>query len=207
MVLQKARAVAVVGGAALAALLALPPIVSPADAELPTVEERTFRSDGLGQDRSYSVLLPVGYGASTRRYPVLYLLHGKSGDHTDWSRRAPLRQAVGSAPLIVVMPDGDDGWYIDWAEGRRGYEAQIVRDLIPHVDAAYRTLARREGRALAGLSMGGYGALKLALRHPHLFASAASQSGAVRMTRELWDEDLHISAPAPRPAAGASRTT
>jgi S-formylglutathione hydrolase FrmB len=158
--------------------------------ELPTVEVRTFKSAALGQDRQYSILLPVGYPASApRRYPVLYLLHGKSGDHTDWSKRAPLRETVGSTPLIVVMPDGDDGWYLDWADRTHGYEGQIIRDLIPHVDATYRTLASREGRAVAGLSMGGYGALKLALQHPDLFVSAASHSGAVRFTREDWGRE------------------
>jgi len=91
-----------------------------------------------------------------------------------------------------VMPDGDDGWYMDWADGVHRYEGQIVRDLIPHVDATYRTIAAREGRAVAGLSMGGYGALRLALAHPDLFVSAASQSGAVRFTREEWREDEQI---------------
>jgi S-formylglutathione hydrolase FrmB len=174
----------------LAVLAAAGPSVLAQEAERPTVEERRFHSPSLGEDRAYTVLLPVGYAAGgPRRYPVLYLLHGKSGDHTDWAKRTPLREAVGATPLIVVMPDGDDGWYTDWADGRHGYEGQIVRDLIPHVDATYRTLASREGRAVAGLSMGGYGALKLALRHPDLFVSAASHSGAVRFTREDWGKE------------------
>ena len=179
-----------VGLAAVLAGIVAAPVVGREGPELPTVEVRTFKSASLGQDRQYSILLPVGYSAAApRRYPVLYLLHGKSGDHTDWSKRAPLREAVGSTPLIVVMPDGDDGWYLDWADGVHGYEGQIVRDLIPHVDATYRTLAAREGRAVAGLSMGGYGAFVLALRHPDLFVSAASQSGAVRFTREEWGRE------------------
>jgi S-formylglutathione hydrolase FrmB len=161
--------------------------------ELPTGATRTFRSASLGEERAYTVLLPVGYDRDTaRRYPVLYLLHGKSGDNTDWTTRAPLREAVGQTPLIVVMPDGDDGWYVDWADGTHGYEGQIVRDLVPLVDGAYRTLARREGRAVAGLSMGGYGALKLALAHPDLFASAASLSGALRFPREGWDDGAKV---------------
>lgn len=177
-------------GWALGGLLALasaqPPSAPPA---LPSVATRTFRSASLGEERSYNVLLPVGYDpGGARRYPVLYLLHGKSGDNTDWSKRAPLREAVGQAPLIVVMPDGDDGWYVDWADGVHRYEAQIVRDLIPHVDGTYRTLGTREGRAVAGLSMGGYGALKMALAHPDLFVSAASVSGALRFPREGWDD-------------------
>jgi len=162
---------------------------APAPAALPEVAARTFRSASLNEDRAYTVLLPVGYDRDTqRRYPVLYLLHGKSGDQTDWSTRAPLREAVGGTPLIVVMPDGDDGWYVDWADGVHRYDGQIVRDLVPHVDATYRTRAVREGRAVAGLSMGGYGAWRLALAHPDLFASAASVSGALRFPREGWDD-------------------
>ena len=173
---------------ALAGLVAL---VQPGGSapELGTLAARTFRSASLGEERPYTILLPVGHERDApRRYPVLYLLHGKSGDHTDWSKRAPLREAVGQAPLIVVMPDGDDGWYVDWADGVHRYESQIVRDLIPHVDGTYRTLAAREGRALAGLSMGGYGALKLAIAHPDLFVSAGSLSGALRFPREGWDD-------------------
>jgi S-formylglutathione hydrolase FrmB len=187
MRLQSGRAAGAVFG--LAALLAAA-VLPGGPAALPTVEVRTFRSAALNEDRSYTVLLPSGYDpAAARRYPVLYLLHGKGGDHTDWSKRAPLREAVGATPLIVVMPDGDDGWYLDWADGIHGYEGQIVRDLLPHVDATYRTIASREGRALAGLSMGGYGAFKLALRHPGLFVSAASHSGAMRFTREDWGRE------------------
>jgi putative tributyrin esterase len=186
-----ARGLAVTLAWALSGLRALaqsPPPPPPAP-DLPSLATRTFNSASLGKDRAYTVLLPVGYDpGGPRRYPVLYLLHGKSGDHTDWSKRAPLREAVGQAPLIVVMPDGDDGWYVDWADGAHRYEAQIVRDLVPHVDGAYRTLAAREGRAVAGLSMGGYGAVKIALAHPELFVSAASVSGALRFPREGWDD-------------------
>jgi len=183
---------------ALATLLAAAPRTAAPGPELPSVETRTFHSASLGQDRAYTVLLPVGYATQRpRRYPVLYLLHGKTGDHTDWTKRAPLREAVGATPLIVVMPDGDDGWYIDWADGLHGYEGQIVRDLIPHVDGTYRTLAVREGRAVAGLSMGGYGALKLALKHPDLFVCAASHSGAMRFPREAWDDGQKVFGPGP----------
>lgn len=189
MRLQSAGRTLILGGA-LAAVLAGASPGRPQGTELPRVEEHRFRSAALGEDRAYTVLLPVGYAAGgPRRYPVLYLLHGKSGDNTDWAKRTLLREAVGAMQLIIVMPDGDDGWYIDWADGRHGYEGQIVRDLIPHVDGTYRTLASREGRAVAGLSMGGYGALALALRHPDLFVSAASHSGAVRFTREDWGRE------------------
>jgi S-formylglutathione hydrolase FrmB len=156
----------------------------------PTLETASFRSEALASLRSYRVLLPAGYAADTRRrYPVLYLLHGKGGDHNDWADKGRLAERVGDAPLLVVMPDGDDGWYVDGAGPASGHETQIVRELIPAVDSRYRTIARREGRAVAGLSMGGYGALKLALKHPHLFAAAASHSGAVSFGRETSFEE------------------
>jgi S-formylglutathione hydrolase FrmB len=183
---------------ALAALVTVPQPPAPTP-ELPTLSTGKFHSASLGEDRAYTVLLPVGYDpGGPRRYPVLYLLHGKSGDHTDWSKRTALREAVGNAPLIVVMPDGDDGWYVDWADGVHRYDGQVVRDLVPHVDGAYRTLAVREGRAIAGLSMGGYGALKIALAHPDLFVSAASLSGAVRFPREGWDDGPKVFGTGPR---------
>ena len=85
--------------------------------------------------------------------------------------------------MIVVMPDAGNSWYVNWAKSDAGekndWEDHIVRDVIGHVDAHYRTIARREGRAINGLSMGGYGALTLGLRHPDLFVSIGSHSGAL----------------------------
>ena len=83
-------------------------------------------------------------------------------------------------PLMVVMPDGGRGWYSDSATEPAGaFETFIVRDLVRFVDRTFRTRAERSGRVLGGLSMGGYGAIKLALKHPRLFCAAASHSGAL----------------------------
>lgn len=108
-------------------------------------------------------------------FPVLYLLHGLSDDHTAWTRRTRLEHYAEGQPLIIVMPDGGRGYYTD-APGGAAYERAIVEDLVPYVDATFRTDARRAARAIGGLSMGGYGALKLALGHPHLFACATAHS-------------------------------
>jgi putative tributyrin esterase len=175
---------------------------SPADAPravlVPAIETQRFVSAALGQERSFSVLLPIGYAADPRRrYPVLYLLHGKGGTHRDWAAKSRLAEHVGAVPLIVVMPDGGDGWYVDGASPGSGYETQIVGELIPHVDGRYRTIARREGRAIGGLSMGGYGAMKLALKRPDLFVAAASHSGALSFARETWDEARLVFGPSP----------
>lgn len=133
-----------------------------------------------GAKLPFQVLLPADYASSERRrYPVLYLLHGANGDESDWTTRTNLASYVEHYRLIVVMPGVGNSWYANSAGDERArYEDAIIRDLIPHIDARYRTLASAYGRGVAGLSMGGFGAMKFALRYPHLFAFAASFSGA-----------------------------
>jgi S-formylglutathione hydrolase FrmB len=131
------------------------------------------------------VLLPGGYVASPqRRFPVLYLMHGGFGRACDWTDRGGAEQITAGAPLIVVMPGGGNGgWCTDWHNGGRGgppmWETFHIRQLIPWVDARYRSLAGRHGRAIAGTSTGGFCAMSYAARHPDLFAWAGSFSGAV----------------------------
>ena len=113
-------------------------------------------------------------------FPVLYLLHGLSDDHTAWARRTSLERYVDGLPLIVVMPNGERSFYTDsQANPKAAFETYLTRDLVGFVDRTFRTVPTREGRVIAGLSMGGYGAVKLALKHPDLFAAAVSHSGAV----------------------------
>jgi S-formylglutathione hydrolase FrmB len=137
------------------------------------------------------ILLPADYDSQTdRRYPVLYLLHGAQGNDTDWTTVGDAEAITAGAPLIVVMPDGGKGgWYTDWVN-RRAYgppewETYHVGELVPWVDDHYRTIAARDGRAIAGLSMGGFGAMSYASRHPDLFTWAGSFSGAVDITHDL----------------------
>jgi S-formylglutathione hydrolase FrmB len=137
------------------------------------------------------VLLPADYNQQTdRRYAVLYLLHGAQGNDTDWTTVGDAEAITAGAPLIVVMPDGGKGgWYTNWVN-RRAYgppewETYHVNELIPWIDDHYRTIAARDGRAIAGLSMGGFGAMSYASRHPDLFAWAGSFSGALDITHNL----------------------
>jgi len=126
------------------------------------------------------VLLPAGYARSHRRYPVLYLLHGALDDDTAWTEKGDAEALTAGLPLIVVMPDsGTGGGYTEWFGGGPRWERYHVDELIPFVDRRYRTVARRGGRAVAGLSMGGFGAMSYAARHPDTFAFAAAFSGAV----------------------------
>jgi S-formylglutathione hydrolase FrmB len=132
-----------------------------------------------GASLPFKVLLPANYGRSARRYPVLYLLHGAYGNENDWTTRTNLVSYVEPYHLIVVMPGVGNSWYANSASDERArYEDALMRDLIPHIDAKYRTLSSGYGRAVAGLSMGGFGAMKFALRYPQQFAFAASFSGA-----------------------------
>jgi S-formylglutathione hydrolase FrmB len=141
------------------------------------LEEWTLRTPALADPTRVRVLLPAGYRADPRRrYPVLYLLHGADSDYRSWTRYGDAEAITARAPLIVVMPDGGRmGWYTDWYVGDQPvqpmWETYHVGELVPWIDATYRTIATRGGRAIAGLSMGGYGALSYAARHPSTFAA------------------------------------
>jgi S-formylglutathione hydrolase FrmB len=153
------------------------------------------------------IWLPPSYASQPgRRYPVAYYLHGAMGDETNWVNQGRLAitldslVAAGMSEMIVVTPDGDDGFYTtwnflgDWPGCRRSrppnaepadaycvpwphYDEYIARDLVAFIDGRYRTLADRKHRGIAGLSMGGYGAMALALTYPDVFSVAASHSG------------------------------
>ena len=173
------------------------------------VAERVW-SQALGIRKGIVVYLPPSYDAAPlRRYPVAYYLHGHSGSETDWTTSGRLGDVMdslaarGAPEMIVVMPDGDDGWWTTWnalgdAECARlhregagnepaatycvpwpKYDEWVARDLVARVDSAYRTIPAREHRAVAGLSMGGYGAVTLALRYDDVFCAAASHSGVL----------------------------
>ncbi len=144
------------------------------------VETIQFKSELIGQVLPYNVLLPVGYAESNKRYPVLYLLHGLFGRYDDWVTRTNLAQYATNYDVIIITPEGHDGWYTDSASSATDkYESYFIRELISDVDARFRTIKDRRARGVAGLSMGGYGALKYGLKHPEQFAFAASLSGAL----------------------------
>ncbi len=147
---------------------------------------RVLHSGSLGRNMRYRVLLPSGYRAGNRRFPVLYLLHGVFGDYLNWVTRTSLATYAQDYPLVIVMPDADDSWYTNAAKpASHRFEDYVARDLVAAMDEQYRTMPTRQGRAIAGLSMGGYGALKIALKHPRSFAFAGSLSGALDAARDL----------------------
>ncbi|MER3525104.1 MAG: hypothetical protein C4326_13915 [Ignavibacteria bacterium] len=143
------------------------------------VVEDSVTSKAVNAIMRLNVLLPPGYPASHERYPTLYLLHGFGGDQSDWVKRSGLVKYLRHEQWIVVCPAAHNSWYANSADGKRLYEDYILNELIPHVERKYRTLGTRHGRFIAGLSMGGYGALKLALKYPSRFIFAGSFSGAL----------------------------
>ncbi|MEZ4266732.1 MAG: alpha/beta hydrolase-fold protein [Myxococcota bacterium] len=178
------------------------------EAPFPKAKPASFHSAALGERRKVQVWLPPGYAAKPEaRYPVIYVLHGLGGSERDFFQlgklESHLKRALATGvtpPAIVISPDGDDGYWTDHAPsgavaGPR-WGAYVADDLIAWVDARYRTLADREHRAIVGVSMGGYGALSLALSHPDRFGAAVSLSGALFPTlpthrpvyRRVWGD-------------------
>ncbi|MQR94636.1 alpha/beta hydrolase [Fictibacillus phosphorivorans] len=144
----------------------------------------TLDSPALGKQTSLRVILPKGYEESNQTYPVLYLLHGCCGDYKAWTARTDIEKITENLPLIVVMPDAGRGasysdWYNGGGYGPPQWEKYHIEELIPWVEQRYRAKGSREGRAVAGLSMGGFGAMSYAARHPDLFVAAASFSGVL----------------------------
>lgn len=138
----------------------------------------SFYATTLSRRVRYHVVLPVSYD-STRLYPVLWLLHGHSGDDTDWLRLTRLTQYVARYPLIVVLPSVGNSFYVNsWADSTARYEDFIIAELHARITRTYAVDTLRE--AVAGLSMGGYGALMLGLRYPRRFRFAGILSGAIQ---------------------------
>jgi enterochelin esterase-like enzyme len=195
---------------ALAAALALGLLAAPAPAFAgpaaagQVLEGLSLPSAILGRDVHYAVYLPPDYAASARRYPVVYLLHGYTDDESGWIQFGEVNLAADGAiaereipPMIIVMPDAGVTFYINDAAGKVRYEDMFIQELIPFIDKTYRTRADREFRGVAGLSMGGWGTLVYALRHPDVFAAGAAFSAAVwsddditGMKQDSWDRLL-----------------
>ncbi len=147
-------------------------------------------SASLGKTIPITVLLPATYSRSEKRYPVLYLLHGGGQDHTTFTTR-PWFVEQAAQELIIVTPSAGESWYINSvADPKAKYEDFVVKDLVPYMDRHYRTVASREGRAVAGVSMGGWGAMVLGLKHHQLFGSIGAMSAPFLISRQSPDMDM-----------------
>jgi putative tributyrin esterase len=126
----------------------------------------------------YRVILPAAMAAGSK-LPVVYLLHGGGGGFRDWSNYSDVGRFAEKG-LILVMPDGDESYYTNSAEHPENrYEDYIMRDLLADVESRFPTLSDRSSRAIVGVSMGGFGAIKLSFHHPELFAFAGGLSSAI----------------------------
>ena len=179
-----------------------------AQAQALPVKTVDFKSEAVGRKLKYNIVLPTKYDQSTERFPVLYLLHGLTGNYTNWAGMGVPKYAS-KFNLIVVMPDGGNSWYVNWAKSDDGqkndWEDCIIKDVIGHVDANFRTISKREGRAINGLSMGGFGGLMLGLRHADMFCSIGSHSGAIAIAKKA-EERFKGAKETPKKAAKAPST-
>jgi S-formylglutathione hydrolase FrmB len=146
-----------------------------------------FFGASIGQMSSMNVIVPEGVKGP---YATFYLLHGLSDDHTAWQRRTSIERYVEGLPLVVVMPSTARGWYSNvevWPVLR--YEDHIMKDVIGFVESTFPVKRERKARAIGGLSMGGFGAVKLGLKHHDMFCSVNSHSGALeRLDRRAADK-------------------
>lgn len=137
----------------------------------------------MGRKMPYRILLPPGYSEaknSSVRYGTIYLLHGLTGHFSNWTDKTKLAEYAANHNFVIVTPEGDNGWYSDSVSvANDKYESYIVNELIPAIDKTFRTAGTRETRFIAGLSMGGYGAIKFGLKYPEMFSLVGSFSGAL----------------------------
>lgn len=149
------------------------------------VEYATIMSAALGRELKFAVQLPPSYDKDPKRkFPVLYFLHGMNGNEGEFERRGvaaainKLREGGAVGEMIVIAPNGKNSFYLNAKNGEQ-YEDAIIKDLIPHVEKSYRAVGKRDGRAIQGLSMGGFGALVLAFKHPEMFSSVTAHCAAI----------------------------
>ena len=146
----------------------------------------TLKSTLMARDMLYRVILPTDAKAG-EKFSVIYLLHGLTGHFSNWTDKTKLVDYAARHRFIIVTPEGDNGWYSDSvATPNDKYESYIIRELIPEIEKKYPAIADRDHRVIAGLSMGGYGSIKFALKYPEMFTLAGSFSGALGATS--WGE-------------------
>ena len=150
------------------------------------LEGLSMESKILKTTVNYTIYLPPGYDVSQRSYPVVYLLHGYTGSDTDWVQYGNLEHTVNTgivngelAQMIIITPDGENNWYVNFYDESVMYENMFVNEFIPFIEKNYRIRGTKEFRAISGLSMGGHGSLVMALKHPDLFAACAPLSAAI----------------------------
>lgn len=152
------------------------------------VEFHSMESEAVQGTAAFSIFMPPTYSTGESRYPVVYFLHGLFNDHTSWTidrhgdipRLLDEQMSKGDLrEMIMVFPDGGRSFYTNYRDGSMKYEDLIVEELPRHIESTYRVKAGRASRAIAGTSMGGYGALKIAMRFPDRYQAVAAHSPIV----------------------------
>ncbi len=150
------------------------------------IEFKSFDSQCLGMPERYSIFLPPSFSKNlSRTYPVVYFLHGLNNNETSWTveRYGHIQNTLeqmmlsGKIPeFIMVHPRGDNSFYCNHIDGSRRYEDLVTQELVAYMETQYRARKGRENRAIAGTSMGGYGALKIAMKYPDRYSAVVGQS-------------------------------
>jgi S-formylglutathione hydrolase FrmB len=156
-----------------------------------TVDTVVIASKVMNKSYKAVIVLPLSYTTNAKAYPVLYLLHGGYGHFNDWILKTPdktIQTLADQYNLIIVMPEGEIfSYYLNSPVIKESqFETYITTEVIEKIDNSYRTVKDKKGRAITGLSMGGYGALYLSARHPELFCAAGSMSGALNPDMQGW---------------------
>ena len=153
-----------------------------------------FKSEILDTAVRYSIYLPANYDSADKDYPVLYLLHGFTDDETIWVKWGLVDEVADRGILsgeieemIIVMPDAGLKWYVNQPNGTFNYEDMFIQELIPYIEKTYRVKAEKKYRAVAGLSMGGYGALGYSMRHPDVFSTCVAYSAGLCPDDEILE--------------------
>lgn len=171
-------------------------IISVFSASASTVETLSVPSGKMGRNIPATLILPDAYQQDGQRFPVVYLLHGANGNHEGWNANSSVGQLADTYGVIFACPDGGKtSWYFDSPiDPTYQYETFVAKEFVDYIDAHYRTKAHRNSRALCGLSMGGHGALFLAIRHKDTFSIAVPLSGGVdiRPFPNNWDIKLRL---------------
>jgi endo-1,4-beta-xylanase len=164
----------------------------------PGVAHHTFRSGSMDLEVGFSIYLPPGYETSDRRFPVVYWLHGRGGNESDARPAHVLHKAIEEGrvdPMVLVFANGGvASGYIDNPNTGVMGESVIVDDLIPHVEANFRVSTDAAGRGVAGFSMGGAGAVRLAIRNPLQWAAVVSIAGVLVGPAELMERNFIVDA-------------
>src|SRR5215467_15912618 len=141
----------------------------------------TYYSQALEREQPYAWLAPADSAegiVAAQSYPLLVMLHGHDGSYLDWPTRTRIARYAAAYALILVFPDGGNGWYTNAADGSARCEDDLIQDCLQTLQEKLPLQPPGRGWGIGGLSMGGYGAVKLALKHPHLFSVGFSHSGA-----------------------------